>query len=228
MDPLAVKIIKDMIVGVPATLVRLIRSNALLEINSKLNTIMAKQDEQILSNLKSAYTAIEDAIQTPNKQTKKQRLLFAENALLPNTQLNPSLSTADRPNGHWIAIANYGLGFVCHLRGDDITAAKHFVRMFESDQQLARTKLAPKLYKDYFLPKYKEYIKYDKKSTNENVYQIIDEVTKTAAKSFVSRVIDFFDGKIEPAETGLDKRLEFAEDVQSKIDQYCKSVAQSS
>jgi len=167
MDPITANIVITVIQVAPKTIEKLIKKNALSEINSKIDNVLAMQDQQILSQLKSAYDAINDAVNATNLETISKRLSYAEDKLLSNTRLDLSLTTADYPNAHWVALANYGLAFVCNLRDDQITQATHIFRMYEADPRFSRAQLSPELYKKFFKPKCKNVFKWKKLKTAE-------------------------------------------------------------
>ena len=123
------------------------------EILGRLNTIQSTLDQLILREIKSAYEAISDALVTNNEQTKNVRLNYAEESLLKNTSLDPALKTGEFYNAYLMALAHYGLAFVCVLRKDNQIAAKHLLRTYKFDPNISRTKLTPILFEEIFKPK---------------------------------------------------------------------------
>jgi len=152
--------------------------NGISQINSKLDALNEKIDQMITRELKSAFDAIDDALESSNKETKEIRLRYAEEHLLKNTRINPSLSSEGRENYKWIALANFGLAYICIMRHDHKIAARHFLRTFLYDPHIARTELLPDIYTAVFEPKCSEifqwqkeqYLKIDNNNFNIDVY----------------------------------------------------------
>ena len=246
MDPATLNIIIKIIDITPRSIEALIKKNALSEINSKLDTVIAKQDQQILSELKSAFDAIEDAINTSNDVTRSQRLNYAENTFLPNTRLDASLKTAGKPNNYWIALANYGLASACHLRGDEGTAVTHLLRMFEAEPRYARTALAPKLYQEFFRPRCREVLDWATKKTAEitsskflarvamarlghgtaaGLFLLLSPVNVGFLGPCYGRVKEAF--KVSPEKYREAALFELNEQLEKKLDDRCKAIATS-
>ena len=118
------------------------------EIVNTLNKIESKLDQMISREIKSSYDAISDALVTNNEITKSKRLDFAEDNLLKNTNLDPALKTGNIENIHLIALAHYGLAFVCTLRGDSAIAARHLLHIYEIAPSIARKELVPLIYEN--------------------------------------------------------------------------------
>ena len=124
----------------------------LVEQTKAIVEISRKFDQLITREIHAGLGAISDAASSSNDETKHIRLRFAEEQLLKNTQLDPKLETAGKRNGYWMAQAHQGLMNICLLRGDSKIANKHLLSIFECDPHLARTKLAPEVWKQIFEP----------------------------------------------------------------------------
>ncbi len=179
MDPVTVKLVLT-----ASKLV--IESSKRNEIIGRLNAIQSTLDQLILREIKSAYEAISDALVTTSEQTKNVRLNYAEESLLKNTNLDPTLKTGDFHNNYLMALANYGLAFVCMLRNDEQIAAKHLLRSYKFDPRTARTILTPSLYEDVFKPKCSDVFKWYTERTleisqNECSFRVIGGKTMAVA-----------------------------------------------
>ena len=258
MDPIVVNFIIKMVQTSSKLIETRLKKEILSKINSKLDSVLAKQDQQILSQLKSAYDAISDAVNTTNQETIMKRLSYAENTLLLNTRLDLSLTTAGYSNAHWVALANYGLALICSFRTDETTQAIHILRMYEADPRYSRTQLEPKLYDEFFKPKCKNVLEWKKRRSEEinnlnfNGRVFLQKTAGVAvmAGAIVSGiflglsrqpvagrvVIDSglkSGGKIwDDADKNIPKyRLEalssLQEEVELKLDECCKKIAQS-
>jgi hypothetical protein len=124
----------------------------LVEQTKAIVEISQKFDQLITREIHGGLDAINDAASSSNDETKHIRLRFAEEQLLKNTQLDPKLETAGKRNGYWMAQSHQGLMNICLLRDDGKIANKHLLSMFECDPHLARTKLAPEVWKQIFEP----------------------------------------------------------------------------
>ncbi|EFL52319.1 hypothetical protein DesfrDRAFT_0808 [Solidesulfovibrio fructosivorans JJ]] len=120
---------------------------------NEIKHIKKSLDQLILREMGAAFEAIGDAITAQNNETKEVRLRFAEDNLLKNTSLDPSLKTGDVTNKYLMARANHGLAYICALRNDFITASKHLLRIFIISPRDARENILPELYKQEFFPK---------------------------------------------------------------------------
>ncbi|QUS60960.1 hypothetical protein [Synechocystis sp. PCC 7338] len=119
-------------------------------INSKLTLICEKIDQLVLADVYSAFSAIQDALTTDNEKTRNIRLIFAEEKLLKTTGLDINLVTGDYKNIFLISLSHYGLAFICSLRRDTITSARHALRAFLYDTRTTRNELTPELYLKLF------------------------------------------------------------------------------
>lgn len=121
-------------------------------IDNDLNMLHAKSDQIIIREIKSAFDAINDALNSNNKLTRETRLKFAEEFLLKNTRLNPALETEGRGNHIWIALSNFGLAYICYLRYDQRLAARHLLKVFVDAPRMARKELAKDVFESIFEP----------------------------------------------------------------------------
>ncbi len=152
MDPATIKVI----IQASQLLLKAVKKDHitknLIKIQLKLDKLIQKSDQLILREIKSAYQAIDDARTTSNVETRDIRLKYAEDNLLKNTSLDSTLSTGGCQNTYLMALANYGLAFVCALRGDTQIAAIHLLRTYECDPRNARDELIPALFELLFEP----------------------------------------------------------------------------
>jgi len=123
------------------------------EVIDRLSKIQSSFDQLIFREIVFSYEALSDALATSNQETKRFRLNVAEENLLKTTGLDSSLSTSGIPNSRLMALAHFGLAFICTLRGDDAIAAIHCLRVYKSDPNYARKDLLPKIYTTLFEPK---------------------------------------------------------------------------
>lgn len=123
------------------------------EVAERLARIQSGLDELLLRELRSAYDALGDALISQNAQTQSIRLGYAEESLLRNSNLDPTRRTGQYENKSIMALAHFGLAHICALRSDSPLAAKHLLKVFALDPREARTRLAPEVFREVFLPK---------------------------------------------------------------------------
>jgi hypothetical protein len=108
-----------------------INTDKLDAINSKLDYLIETCDEIILRELKAAYKSLEDNLSR-------------------NTGLDPEKQTGTVSNADIVAYSYYGLAFVSTIRNETQLTERYVLRMFESCSRLARTELAPAVFKEIF------------------------------------------------------------------------------
>jgi hypothetical protein len=126
-----------------------------------------KIDQIILRDIYSAFGAIKDATSTLNEETKQIRLKFAEESLLRNTGLDPSIETGGYSNSHWMAQSHHGLMQICSLRRDSKIAVKHLLNTYICDPRDARKTLSPEIFVKVFQPMCKEIYKWEEEQITE-------------------------------------------------------------
>ncbi len=124
----------------------------LAQLKKDIKKILEKMDERILSDIASAYEALGDALQTGNEQVRKQSLSYVHDHLLKNTKLGQLGKTGGYPNSYLMALSYYGLALYCVLLNDELTASKHFLRIFKVDPRVGRENISPTFYKIFFEP----------------------------------------------------------------------------
>lgn len=133
-----------------------IMKERLIEQTAAIGLLSQKIDQLITREIHAGLSAIQDATSTTNEETKQIRLRFAEEQLLKNTQLDFKLETGGKKNGYWMAQSHLGLVNICLVREDSKIAHKHLLSIFVCDPRLARTKLAPEIWKKIFKPECKK------------------------------------------------------------------------
>ncbi len=230
--------------------------NSISSINRKLDLLNAKSDQMITREIKSAFDAIDDALESSNKETREIRLKYSEECLLKNTRLDPSLPTEGRQNNEWIALANFGLAYICIMRQDQELAAKHLLRTFLYDPRAARTELLSDIYSAIFKPKCNDLFQWHKEECSKvdnkdfNIEIFLDKTVAAGAgcvaigaavigsspylrglSYFSSRNMGDWAQKKWNTSTSENKRrvakIGLSIELESKIDIRCKSIAES-
>ncbi len=124
----------------------------LAENQSALATLLQKSDESLLREFFAGFQALGDAISSSVPASRERLLTLAEGNLYRTSPLNPKLTIGGKSNSYWMALSHYGLAVVCTLRGDELLAAKHTLRIIEADPRLGRTQLVPELFHVGFEP----------------------------------------------------------------------------
>ncbi|XP_073137184.1 putative E3 ubiquitin-protein ligase LIN-1 [Henckelia pumila] len=109
-------------------------------------------DQAVLANLDWGIDALEEAINTSNRETKMARLDYAEKMLQVCAMLNSSQKTAGVPNFYLSAWAHLNLAFLWKLRNNLNNSVLHIIEMFIIDPFFSRIDFAPELWKSLFLP----------------------------------------------------------------------------
>jgi hypothetical protein len=167
MDPVTAKVVVACVELIREAAKEDALSKRLDAIESALDRLARKADQLILREIKAAYEAIRVALTTDCDETREARLRFAEEHLLKNTSLDPSLETAGQPNAHWMALAHHGLALICARRDDQATAARHLLEMFVAAPREARRSLAPRLFTRCLKPRCGSAYRWHKKAVRQ-------------------------------------------------------------
>lgn len=133
-----------------------VNDKKLEEINEKLDQLMQISSEVILRDVRSAFKAIEDYLFLSRRgEAKPEKLDRIEDILQRNTGLNPEGKTGGVSNANIMAFSYLGLVYTHAIKGEFSLADRYILRMFEAGPRVARTALAPKVFKKVFRPQCK-------------------------------------------------------------------------
>lgn len=130
---------------------------------AKLDRIIARLDELtrlcgeiILRDLRGAFKSLQDYFACNGTCNQWQIIDHIEQSLLNNTGLDPESKIGSIRAADVIAMSYFGLAFIYSFRGKNEIAERYIFRMFESTSRLARTELAPNIFKKVINPHCKE------------------------------------------------------------------------
>ncbi|XP_038714919.1 putative E3 ubiquitin-protein ligase LIN-1 isoform X2 [Tripterygium wilfordii] len=109
-------------------------------------------DQAVLANLDWGIEALEEAINTPNMETKLAQLDYAQKMLHVCAMLNSNQKTAGVPNYYLSAWAHLNLSYMWKLHNNVNNSVLHILEMFIVDPFFSRIDFAPELWRDLFLP----------------------------------------------------------------------------
>lgn len=120
------------------------------QLQTSANRLQAAADQQVTREILGAFEAMTNAAEAVHDSTRERYLRFAEETLLRNTNLNPHLQTADKPNSEYIALVYSGLSSICLLREEQRLALKHILQAFRFDPKNCRAQYAPQVFDTCF------------------------------------------------------------------------------
>ena len=120
------------------------------ELMQTLGQLQAAMDQQITREILGAYEALANSVEATGEGTRHRYLDFAEQSFLKNTNLNPSLTTAGKPNSYYIALAYLGLSSICLVRDESRLAVRFVYSAFRFDPNECRSNHVPEVYEAAF------------------------------------------------------------------------------
>lgn len=139
--------------GITVSALKEINDKKLGEIDEKLDQLLQISSEVILRDVRSAFKAIEDYLYLSRRgEAKPEKLERIEDILQRNTGLNPEGETGGVANADIMAYSYLGLVYTHAIKGEFSLADRYILRMFETGSRLARTSLAPQVFKKVFHP----------------------------------------------------------------------------
>ncbi|WP_440947876.1 S1 family peptidase [Methanosarcina sp. T3] len=170
----------------------------------ELNPSNEKVGQVFIKEIKDAFESLTDAYLTTNRETKNNRLNFAEERFLKNSHVDTNLKFRKHSSLDLMALSHYGLSIICYFRNDDTISLKHILQAYELSPQFSRTKLLPEFYDSCLSAEVVKRVNLwenkELNSLNKKSYAGKEALMKTmAVLSFATGTALIFTGKKNPA-----------------------------
>lgn len=116
---------------------------------SELDSLNENVGQLFIREIKAAFESLADAYLTTNRDTKNNRLSFAEKQFLKNSHLGINVTFCNYSSLDLMAFSHYGLSIICHFQNDDTISLRHILQAYKLSPRLLRTKLSPEFYDAY-------------------------------------------------------------------------------